>query len=264
MRRYVGGGLVLFAMVWMIIASVGGGDTVTEPAAAAAKAGAEVVTSSARFWTLFVLGSIILIVWALVRVLTTTGTVAARLATATPPTWAFVVLLGITTFHWLFRADSPEVWSGWLRSTAFWPMNAAILLAAYFIGRGGQPAKFAGYALAGLTIVAIGIGTSKHIEPVVEKVMRGNGGGVVSGPRTFTIEAKSGEWTEVVQFPLGQGLRVRWHATRAEARYVMRTETGREYRFTPEQSDAVPVVSEASFMALGDEPEEIRIIIYKP
>lgn len=129
-KRYVLAGIVLTAFFAFIL---GGDETATTSATEVAKSATGVVTSSARFWGLFVLGLIALLLWSMVNFKSFAGKGKGRVTKLNdyvPPKWAFVVLLGITTFHWLFWAIAPEIWSQWLHSKTFWPMNlAAIALA---------------------------------------------------------------------------------------------------------------------------------------
>ena len=121
---------------------------------------ADIVTSSTRFWVLFVLGVLVLLVWAVINYASYhAGTpTTQRLSGATPPVWAFAVLLGVTTFHWFFWAIGPGAWNAWLSSQTFWPMNVAIVLATFFTSQHGPAAWYAGFALWALLLVAIGIG----------------------------------------------------------------------------------------------------------
>jgi hypothetical protein len=78
---------------------------------------------------------------------------------------------------------------------------------------------------------------------------------------TFTVTAKKGEWTQTYQFPLT--MKVECRTVNPQGRFAMKTQSG-TYSFTPEKSDEVKhEVAEASFTALGDSPEEIRIRLYR-
>ena len=124
-----------------------------------------VVTSSTRFWVLFILGALVLAIWATVNyVFYPAGTgMTQRLRGMSPPAWAFAILLGVTAFHWLFWAISPEAWSAWLSSQTFWPMNVAIVLAAFFASQQGRAAGYASFALWMLLLIAVGIGAYGYL-----------------------------------------------------------------------------------------------------
>src|SRR3989344_5574329 len=162
---YVVVGLSATALLFLFVFMMGGngGDAKT-PEMALPEVALDIVTSGARFWILFVIGACVLAVWAGVNYASCPAgiTRAQRVQNMTPPVWAFAILLGVTTFHWLSWAISPESWSTWLRSSIFWPMNLAILLAVFFVGRGGLVAWVAGIALGLLTITTIGISTSEY------------------------------------------------------------------------------------------------------
>lgn len=151
---------VLFGLVGIIafsfISRLFGGGGETTPSVAVATVG--VVTSSTRFWVLTATGAFILVVWAVVNYTTCQDNWRARFRNCPPPAWAFAVFLGVTTFHWLFWAIGPGAWNAWLSSQTFWPMNVAIVLAAFFASQHGAATRYASFALWILLLVAIGIG----------------------------------------------------------------------------------------------------------
>ena len=165
MRRllYVIFGLIGIVALLSISRLFGGGEGATPPAETVVAVG--IVTSSTRFWVLFVLGVLVLMVWAVINYfLYPAGTTRTmRLSGTMPPVWAFAVLLGVTAFHWLFWAVSPGAWNTWLSSQTFWPMNVAIILAAFFASQHGPAARYASFALWALLLVAIGIGVYGYI-----------------------------------------------------------------------------------------------------
>ena len=150
---FVTAGILVF-IAWIS----GGGRTVATGTVVVVNA--DVVTLSTRFWVLFVLGVLVLLVWTVINYLShPAGTpMTQRLGGATPPVWAFAVLLGVTTFHWLFWAIGPGAWNTWLSSQTFWPMNAAIILTVFFASQQGTAARFIGLALWVLFLVVAGIG----------------------------------------------------------------------------------------------------------
>lgn len=79
---------------------------------------------------------------------------------------------------------------------------------------------------------------------------------------TFTVVAEKEKWTETYHFP--PAMTVEWRAMNPNGHFAMKTQDGTIYNFTPEKSDViVGVVAEASFMALGESSENIRIRLYR-
>lgn len=77
---------------------------------------------------------------------------------------------------------------------------------------------------------------------------------------TLTVTATK-EWSRKFCFP--PAMIVDWRATNPNGRFKMKTQFG-EYSFTPETSNEVKgIVAEASFMTLGENPEEIRIRLHR-
>jgi len=67
----------------------------------------------------------------------------------------------------------------------------------------------------------------------------------------------SGDWSKVYRFPGGGWVDIR--AMRADAEYAIRTQTG-VYEFRPGQHPTIPgIIVEASFRALGQNPEEVWV-----
>lgn len=122
-------GTVLTTLFIAIAIATGGDGEVGTSATEVAKSATGLVTSSTRFWVLFILGAIILALWMGMRMKSVPKNERStkRLGECFPPVWAFVTLLGITMLNWLFWAIAPEIWSEWLRSKTFWPMNLALM-----------------------------------------------------------------------------------------------------------------------------------------
>ena len=76
----------------------------------------------------------------------------------------------------------------------------------------------------------------------------------------FTIVAEKGRWTKTYYFP--PLMTVDFRTLSQNGRFAIKTQSG-VYRFTPEKSDVAGVITEASFMALSDSPEQIRIRLYR-
>lgn len=76
----------------------------------------------------------------------------------------------------------------------------------------------------------------------------------------YELVAEPGRWTHYYCFPAG-GYPVTSGAVANDARFKAKDETGREYIFTPEQSDQPGVIRQRAYMALGARPETIRIVI---
>jgi hypothetical protein len=78
----------------------------------------------------------------------------------------------------------------------------------------------------------------------------------------YTVRAVPRVWSEFYEFPANKRM-VQWRGMNDDSRFAMKTRSGGPYYFTPEQSDEVPgSVPEASFMALGETEEVIRIRIF--
>lgn len=144
------GGIALVALFFLYGVMFGEREIVAPPPAGEAVTAASATgVTSTPFLALLVIGVVILLIW--------------RIAYKDmPEAWAFAILLGVTTFHWLFWAVSPNVWSAWFHSQVFWPMNVAIILAAFFASQKGVAARYAGFTLGILVLAAIGIGTYKY------------------------------------------------------------------------------------------------------
>lgn len=197
----------LFGVVGVVISfflyrlmSGGGGEVTPETTA-------DVVTST-RFWVLFILGAVVLVVWAVANYVyrpALTYPTGQRLRGAIPPVWAFAILLGIPTFHWLFWAVSPGVWSSWLSSQAFWPMNVAIVLAAFFASQGGLASRYTGFALLALLVVAVGIGVYERL-PIMPSFLSPTPATSSGGVRDITLTLRPGKPGRI-SVPPGY----RWH-----------------------------------------------------
>lgn len=244
--------IIFFGLYFLL---TGGGATPTTTASAG------VVTSSARFWVLFILGGVILAIWAAVNYSRyPTGTARVeRLKGCAPPAWAFVIFLGITSFHWLFWAIAPENWSAWLRSASFWPINIATVLAVFFTTRQGKPAGYASFALWVLLLATIGIGAYRHFPRTAGQVPSAM---APDSTAISIITAEAGKWSKIYHFP--PGMMVEWRALDPEAHYCMKIQTGVTYCYSPEKSEKVAgVVASASFIGKRELPEKIRIRLYR-
>lgn len=103
--------------------------------------------------------------------------------------------------------------------------------------------------------------SSRHCwEPIL--IAMGRGTTVVAGQSKFNYLLAAGkDWKHGYKFVSAHaGKRLYYTGEGPSYRYAMKTQTGRIYNFTPEKSDEVKeVVLEASFMSLGETPENIRI-----
>ena len=175
------------------------------------------VTSSTRFWVLFVFGILVLLVWAVTNYRSYPGNTprVERLRGATPPVWAFAVLLGVTTFHWLFWAIGPGAWNAWLSSQTFWPMNAAIVLAAFFASQRGVVAgQYTSLALWALLLAAIVIGAYGYFGHLFQakEVATPPSSSIPTTDTTFLVTVRPGQPAEVRMPP---GWMIVWWGNRA-------------------------------------------------
>lgn len=80
------------------------------------------------------------------------------------------------------------------------------------------------------------------------------------GPKN--IIAQVGKWSETFVFEGGGNADYR--ALNPNGHYKLKDQRGNEYTFSPTHSDIVPPgLIEASFMALGTNPEDIRLAVYR-
>ena len=141
---YLVGSVVILTLLFLFM----GGDTVITTTTPSLEIATRTVTSSIRFWLLYLASGLILVIWTWVKYDYKNGVSRTeRLLNARPPAWSFAVLLGTVTFHWLFWAVNPESWSTWLQSQRFWPMNVAIILAMFFIAQRNGIVRFIGLGL---------------------------------------------------------------------------------------------------------------------
>ena len=218
-----------------------------------------VVASSTRFWVLFVLGAVVLAVWVTVNYVSCpAGTgMTQRLRGMSPPAWAFAILLGVTTFHWLFWAISQGAWNSWLSSQTFWPMNVAIVLAAFFASQQGRAAGYAGFALWTLLLVAIGVGTHGYFP---WSTYWGSTTTTTTDDTTFTVVAGL-EPTEPVKVPLGSGLR--WESTKRGAKFEVISDSGERVEFPTESYRKLSAGRWVRFRSLEAEPVTIEIRVVR-
>lgn len=213
------------------------------------RAATEVVTgmTSTPFWVLFIIGAVILFVWwaAYRRV---------------PEVWAFVILLGITTFHWLFWAIAPNAWGAWFHGQLFWPMNAAIILAEFFASQQGRPARYAGFALWALLLAAVGVGAFGYLSTATASQASAAAKPLFTDI-TFTVMAET-ECSVPVNVPIGG--KVTWASEKSLVRYEAVSQEGQVNTYPAPGDVYVPFpgrLTSVCFRTKEAEPVAIRVRI---
>lgn len=80
----------------------------------------------------------------------------------------------------------------------------------------------------------------------------------------YTITVPAGnEWTDFLKFPDRVWTKVEVRAWRKEGRFVARDRRGKEYEMTPEKIAPPPSFNDTQLRALGSEPEEVQVRLFK-
>lgn len=151
---------------------------------------------------------------------------------------ALVLVLALTTLLWLWLLAVKAVKSA--PSASFSPVSASAVAPAA-TAKAPVPAPSAGASRSGVARKVVFIRSSDE-------------------PKTIT--AAPGKWTVTYRFE-GGGI-ADYRALNPNGRFKLRDQNGVEYSFTPEESDMVPApLIEASFMALGSDPEELQLAVMR-
>lgn len=206
-----------------------------------------------------------------------------------PPAWAFAFFLGLPLALWLIWVISPTVYMGIANNHFFWPIVFAAGLAAFLESQTGRSAHIMSTVLTVLVFLALffAIGSAFYSPTSEKKPAETAGANPTAPPTPLPTEAKvtheepcywlredqtpllidlaPGKWSTTYCLP--SGLRVNWEGTAPDSTFKVKTQTGKEYSFTPEKSDKLPYpesefIRSVTFIAIGDKPQQVKMTLF--